>query len=102
MERYRQQIQELDGLGFPGKTFAGAVLKPVFDTQRDYYYKAFIEISLAHALMLHEQGILAKEEAKPITEVQAEAVPLPAQAEEEDYSAYMDISAFEHDAVAKI
>lgn len=47
-------------------------------------------------------GILAKEEAKPITEVQAEAVPLPAQAEEEDYSAYMDISAFEHDAVAKI
>lgn len=47
-------------------------------------------------------GILAKEEAKLITEVPAEAVPLPAQAEEEDYSAYMDISAFEHDAVAKI
>ena len=47
-------------------------------------------------------GILAKEETKLITEVQAEAVPLPAQAEEEDYSAYMDISAFEHDAVAKI
>lgn len=47
-------------------------------------------------------GILTKEEAKLITEVQAEAVPLPAQAEEEDYSAYMDISAFEHDAVAKI
>lgn len=47
-------------------------------------------------------GILAKEEAKLITEVQAEAVPLPAQTEEEDYSAYMDISAFEHDAVAKI
>ena len=47
-------------------------------------------------------GILAKEEAKLITEVQAEAGPLPAQAEEEDYSAYMDISAFEHDAVAKI
>ena len=47
-------------------------------------------------------GILAKEEAKLITEVRAEAVPLPTQAEEEDYSAYMDISAFEHDAVAKI
>lgn len=47
-------------------------------------------------------GILAKEEAKLLTEVQAEAVPLPTQAEEEDYSAYMDISAFEHDAVAKI
>lgn len=47
-------------------------------------------------------GILAKEEAKLITEVQAEAVTLLTQAEEEDYSAYMDISAFEHDAVAKI
>ena len=47
-------------------------------------------------------GILTKEETKLITEVQAEAVPLPTQAEEEDYSAYMDISAFEHDAVAKI
>lgn len=47
-------------------------------------------------------GILAKEEAKLITEVQAEAVPLPTQTEEEYYSAYMDISAFEHDAVAKI
>ena len=47
-------------------------------------------------------GILAKEEAKLTTEVQAEAVPLPTQTEEEDYSAYMDISAFEHDAVAKI
>lgn len=47
-------------------------------------------------------GILAKEEAKLITEVQAEVVPLSTQAEEEDYSAYMDISAFEHDAVAKI
>lgn len=47
-------------------------------------------------------GILAKEEAKLITEVQAEAVPLPTQTEEEDYSAYMGISAFEHDAVAKI
>lgn len=51
---------------------------------------------------IKRMGILAKEEAKLITEVQAEAVPLPAQAEEEDYSAYMDISAFEHDAVAKI
>lgn len=51
---------------------------------------------------IKRMGILAKEEAKLITEVQAEAVPLPAQAEEDDYLAYMDISAFEHDAVAKI
>lgn len=47
-------------------------------------------------------GVSPKEEAKLITEVRAEAVALPAQAGEEDYSAYMDISAFEHEAVAKI
>lgn len=47
-------------------------------------------------------GILAKEESKLITEVKAEAAPLPVSAEEEDYLSYMDVSAFEHDAVAKI
>lgn len=47
-------------------------------------------------------GILPKEETKLISEIQAKAVPLPTQTEEDDYSAYMDISAFEHEAVAKI
>lgn len=47
-------------------------------------------------------GVSPKEESRLITEVRAEAVALPAQAAEEDYSAYMDISAFEHEAVAKI
>ena len=78
--------------------------------QTEYYKAAYTEQSKYVAQFdkmmkdgkIKRVGILAKEEAKLITEVQAEAVPLPAQAEEEDYSAYMDISAFEHDAVAKI
>ena len=47
-------------------------------------------------------GIVPKEEARLLQEVQAEAVPLPSAELEEDYSAYMDIHSFEHDAVAKI
>ncbi len=64
--RIRDEIRETDGLAFPGKTFADAVLEPVFNTQRDYYYRAFLEISFAHALMLCEQGIITDQEAAGI------------------------------------
>lgn len=62
----RTEIENLDGLTFPGKTFADAVLEPVFNTQRDYYYRPFLEISEAHAVMLTEQGILKPDEASAI------------------------------------
>lgn len=62
--RMRDTIEALDGTAFPGKTFADAVLEPVFNTQRDHYYHAFLWISEAHALMLHEQGILSLAEAQ--------------------------------------
>ena len=62
----REEVREKDGLTFPGTTFAAAVLEPVFNTQRDYYYHAFLEISLAHAVMLCEQNIITPEEAKGI------------------------------------
>ncbi len=64
--RMRDEIMKRDGLTFPGKTFADAVLEPVFNTQRDNYYHCFLEISLAHAVMLAEQGIITPEEAKAI------------------------------------
>ncbi|MDR2505494.1 MAG: argininosuccinate lyase [Oscillospiraceae bacterium] len=62
----REKIVMQDGAVFPAKAFADAVLEPVFDTQRDYYYQHFLEISLAHAVMLHEQGILEREETRII------------------------------------
>ncbi len=64
--RIRDEVRREDGLTFPGKTFAEAVLEPVFGTQRDHYYQFFVQISLAHAVMLREQGILTPEEAKGI------------------------------------
>lgn len=64
--RIREEIIRRDGAVFPGKTFADAVLEPVFNIQRDHYYHIFLEISLAHAVMLAEQGILTGEEAAGI------------------------------------
>lgn len=62
----KENIQALDGVKFPGKTFADAVLEVVFNTQRDYYYHDFLDISYAHVAMLHEQGIITKSEADGI------------------------------------
>jgi argininosuccinate lyase len=59
-------VEEMDGISFPGKTFADCVLEPIFNTQKKYYYKPFIKISLAHAVMLQEQGIITNEEAAKI------------------------------------
>lgn len=47
-------------------------------------------------------GILRKEDAKIIAGVKAEAVPVPMQRDEDDYSAYMDVAHFEAEAIAKI
>lgn len=54
----RDEIRASDGSAFPGKTFARTVLRPVFETQREHYCRHFLRISLAHTLMLGEQGIL--------------------------------------------
>jgi len=64
--RIRDEVKRVDGTAFPGRIFAEAVLEPVFKTQRDCYYHCFLSISLAHAVMLREQGILREAEAAEI------------------------------------
>ncbi|QNU68657.1 argininosuccinate lyase [Ruminiclostridium herbifermentans] len=62
----REYVEQMDGTHFPGKTFQDCVLAPIFDTQKNYYAKPFIQISKAHAVMLFEQNIITKHEAKEI------------------------------------
>lgn len=64
----RAYVEQTEGVKFPGKTFEECILEPVFEIQRDYFYKPFIQISKAHAVMLFEQGIIRKEEAVKILE----------------------------------
>jgi len=62
----KKYVEEMDGVTFPGKTFQDCVLEPVFNVQKEYYYKPFVEISKAHIIMLHEQKIITKEEAQKL------------------------------------
>lgn len=62
----REYVEQMDGTHFPGKTFQECVLAPIFDTQKNYYAKPFIQISKAHAVMLFEQNIITENEAKEI------------------------------------
>ena len=47
-------------------------------------------------------GILNKEETKEITDIKAEAVEVKPHTGEDDYSAYLDVTHYETDAVAKL
>ncbi|RCX19945.1 argininosuccinate lyase [Anaerobacterium chartisolvens] len=62
----REYVEQMDGTHFPGKTFQDNVLKPVFDIQKKYYAKPFVQISKAHAVMLYEQRIITHKEAQDI------------------------------------
>ncbi|MFD1427569.1 argininosuccinate lyase [Kroppenstedtia sanguinis] len=62
----REEIQQRDGTVFPGKTYVDCLLKPVFNDQRDYLFKAQFQIHRAHVLMLCDQGILSAQEAGEI------------------------------------
>lgn len=62
----KEFVEQMDGTHFPGKTFQDCVLAPIFDTQKKYYAKPFIQISKAHAIMLLEQNIITLHEAKEI------------------------------------
>lgn len=62
----REYVEQMDGTRFPGKTFQDCVLAPIFDIQKNYYAKPFIQISKAHAVMLYEQKIISLDEAKQI------------------------------------
>jgi argininosuccinate lyase len=57
-----------EGAAFPGKTYVEALLKPVFNDQRDYLFHVMFDIHRAHVIMLAEQGIIEKDEAKVMLE----------------------------------
>lgn len=62
----KESVEKTDGIAFPGKSFQDCVLEPVFNVQKEYYYRPFIEISKAHILMLQEQNIISREEARTL------------------------------------
>jgi argininosuccinate lyase len=62
----RETVEKMDGIQFPGKTFQDCVLRPVFDVQKENYFKPYMQISKAHVVMLMEENIITGKEAKDI------------------------------------
>lgn len=62
----KEEFIRADGAAFPGKVFADALLRPLFDFQRDHLFQAMMQIHAAHTQMLAEQKILAESEAGKI------------------------------------
>ena len=55
-----------DGRSFPGKVYVEALLKPVFNDQRNFLFDAMFALHRAHVVMLKEQNLLPKDEAREI------------------------------------
>ncbi|WP_423798621.1 argininosuccinate lyase [Neobacillus sp. SAB-20_R2A] len=53
-----------EGNAFPGKTYIEELLKPIFNDQRDFLFEAMFDIHRAHVIMLSEQQIIKRDEAK--------------------------------------
>lgn len=63
-----EEFIKSEGAAFPGKTYVEELLKPVFNDQRDYLFHVMFDIHRAHVIMLAEQGIIEKDEAKVMLE----------------------------------
>jgi argininosuccinate lyase len=51
---------------FPAKEYKETVLQVNFEDAKSYFLEAYLQIDFAHAIMLFEQGIITKTEAKQI------------------------------------
>ena len=80
----KESVQKADGTSFPGLSFQLNSLKPIFDLQKVYYYRIFIEITKAHVVMLHEQNLMTDEEAQIILSTMLDLEKLPI--EESEYN----------------
>lgn len=86
----RESVQAADGTSFPGISFQKNALKPIFDLQKVYYYRAFIEVTKAHVVMLREQDLMTEDECALILSTMLDLEKLPI--EESEYNpAYEDL-----------
>ena len=86
----RESVQAADGTSFPGISFQKNALKPIFDLQKVYYYRVFIEVTKAHVVMLREQDLMTEDECALILSTMLDLEKLPI--EESEYNpAYEDL-----------
>lgn len=86
----RKTVEQRDGTAFPGLSFQKNGLKPIFDLQKKYYYRVFIEVTKAHVVMLNEQGLMTDDESKSILSTMLDLEKIPMEQTEYDPS-YEDL-----------
>lgn len=79
----KQDIEALDGVKFPALSFQKNVLSPIFDIQKEYFFRCFIELTKAHVVMLTEQKIITPQDTKEILKGIREVEQIPF--EQRDY-----------------
>ncbi|PEX90664.1 argininosuccinate lyase [Bacillus cereus] len=66
MRQSKEEFIKNEGADFPGKTYVNCVLQHVFDFQRNHLLKDMFQVHRAHILMLTEEKLMKREEAKVI------------------------------------
>ncbi|PEZ67092.1 argininosuccinate lyase [Bacillus anthracis] len=66
MKQSKEEFIKSEGADFPGKTYVNCVLQHVFEFQRNYLLKDMFQVHKAHIVMLTEENLMKKEEAKVI------------------------------------
>ncbi|MDC2866548.1 argininosuccinate lyase [Bacillus sp. BP-3] len=66
MQEGNKEFLQREGVNFPGKTYADCILQHIFYFQRNYLLEDMFRIHHAHVIMLKEEGLLKKQDAKKI------------------------------------
>ena len=66
VNNYRMEIEEKEGNVFPSSTYKRVVLEPAYNQAKENFVDYMMQINIAHLVMLEEQGLLSKVEAKKI------------------------------------
>ncbi|MGN7399470.1 argininosuccinate lyase [Cytobacillus praedii] len=62
----RERMIDREGTCFPSKTYTSMVLEPAYNEAKQHFIDSMVEIHYAHLIMLVEEGLVEKEEAKKI------------------------------------
>ena len=73
----KKEIEAADGTAFPAKSFQNNVLAPIFDIQKEHFFRCFIELTKAHVVMLKEQEIITPEDTAVIMKGIREVEQIP-------------------------
>ncbi|HDX9589740.1 TPA: argininosuccinate lyase [Bacillus pseudomycoides] len=66
MQEENKKFLQREGVTFPGKTYADCILQHIFCFQKKYLLEDMFRIHYAHVIMLKEEGLLKKQDAKKI------------------------------------